>query len=226
MTPAQSADVAYDEERYADCAHLYAQASELASGRARASFLYGAGSCELRTGQRVKAIDAFRKAASSHISYCDDIVNDARIQRDLAGDPQWTAAMVAIKPSCESYTASIQAELREIYRADQDDRKAGAHDYDKIDWSVVTPRDEARRERVKQLEAAGQLRSADDFYHAAMIMQHGDNEASYGEAFRLSSHAVSLVRRSSKRAGSPPRRKIATTCRAAKRNSTARKSSA
>ncbi|HWL86403.1 MAG TPA: hypothetical protein VNO21_11405, partial [Polyangiaceae bacterium] len=81
------------------------------------------------------------------------------------------------------------AELRQIYREDQEDRKASP---DKIDWSVVGPRDAVRFARVKQLEARGQLRSADDDYHAAMIMQHGESETSYADAYRLSYRAVTL----------------------------------
>jgi hypothetical protein len=55
---------------------------------------------------------------------------------------------------------------------DQADRAAGSN---KIDWDVVSTRDAARRTEVLQLLNAGDIRSADDFYHAALIFQHGDS---------------------------------------------------
>lgn len=55
---------------------------------------------------------------------------------------------------------------------DQADRAAGSN---KIDWDVVSKRDAARRTEVLQLLNAGDIRSADDFYHAALIFQHGDS---------------------------------------------------
>ena len=55
---------------------------------------------------------------------------------------------------------------------DQADRAAGSN---KIDWDVVSTRDAARRTEVLQLLNAGDIRSADDFYNAALIFQHGDS---------------------------------------------------
>ena len=44
----------------------------------------------------------------------------------------------------------------------------------KIRATVVAPRDRARQSRVKVLFAANGLTTANDYYHAAMILQHGD----------------------------------------------------
>jgi hypothetical protein len=57
-----------------------------------------------------------------------------------------------------------------IFDADQADRK----DVGKIDWAVVDPRDAVRRATTKRLLDAGQLRTGNDFYHAAFVFQHGD----------------------------------------------------
>jgi hypothetical protein len=61
-------------------------------------------------------------------------------------------------------------EMAEIYAADQADRKGGLN----TDWMVVTPRDKARRLRVKQMLDEGLLRSGQDFHGAAFVFQHGD----------------------------------------------------
>ncbi|MEA3014819.1 MAG: hypothetical protein QOD42_3364 [Sphingomonadales bacterium] len=62
------------------------------------------------------------------------------------------------------------AEMTRLYEADQADRAPGGP---AIDWSAVTPRDEARRARTLALVAAGALASGDDYWHAAFILQHG-----------------------------------------------------
>jgi hypothetical protein len=43
-----------------------------------------------------------------------------------------------------------------------------------IAWGEAGPRDAARRAKVKELLAAGQVRTGDDFERAALVFQHGD----------------------------------------------------
>ena len=186
---AQAAAAAYLRREYADCARLYAQAGALAVGRAKADYLYSSGVCDLRQGKRSSAIESLRSALGAHASYYDDVVHDSAVQQNLAGDPAWTALLEGFKPGYDAYLASVQAELREMFVSDQQDRKGGP---DKIDWTVVNARDAARRERIEQLATSGQVRSADDHYFAAMIFQHGEDEASYDRAFRFASRAVEL----------------------------------
>jgi quercetin dioxygenase-like cupin family protein len=59
-------------------------------------------------------------------------------------------------------------ELALIYREDQGDRLGG-----NIDWSKVGPRDKQRETRVLELYKADKLLTGADYYHAAMILQHG-----------------------------------------------------
>jgi hypothetical protein len=63
---------------------------------------------------------------------------------------------------------------------------------DQIDWAAVTPRDQARRRRVDAIVAAGQAKVADDYYHAAMVYQHGDTPDDAGRAHDLALAAVKL----------------------------------
>src|SRR5207247_4962447 len=60
-------------------------------------------------------------------------------------------------------------ELRRLRDQDQADRAPAA-----IDWSVVGPRDRVRSRRVKELFAGNGLHTANDYYHAAMILQPGE----------------------------------------------------
>ena len=60
-------------------------------------------------------------------------------------------------------------ELERLYSEDQSDRTSGP-----VDWSVVSKRDLARHDRVIQLYRSGMLKVGKDYFHAAMILQHGD----------------------------------------------------
>lgn len=59
-------------------------------------------------------------------------------------------------------------ELRRLHDEDQADRLPKA-----VAWSDVTKRDLARLNRVKALLAAGTIHTANDYYRAAVILQHG-----------------------------------------------------
>ncbi len=60
--------------------------------------------------------------------------------------------------------------LRSITRADQDDRQGPANTEQ---WKAISKRDADRRAEVHAELVAGRVRSAVDFYNAALVMQHG-----------------------------------------------------
>jgi hypothetical protein len=77
-------------------------------------------------------------------------------------------------------------ELAALYAADQADRKGG------LAFDVVGPRDAARRKRVQELVDAKALKSSDDYVHAAMVFQHGEDSADYVKAHELAVKAAEL----------------------------------
>mgnify|MGYP005620298657 CR=1 FL=1 len=88
----------------------------------------------------------------------------------LRGDARWEDTVARAEAAAQAYLDSINQEVRDLFRQDQADRHPPKGE--EIDWDVVTPRDEARRKRVHEMIAAGELHAADDFYHAAMVLQH------------------------------------------------------
>jgi len=62
-------------------------------------------------------------------------------------------------------------ELARMHHEDQADR---APDFRDIDWKIVGARDKARLLRVKEIYKQNQLHTGTDYYHAAMILQHGE----------------------------------------------------
>lgn len=76
--------------------------------------------------------------------------------------------------ACASLCAQAQTpsneELKQLIRADQSDRSSND-----IDWAVVDSHDKARAARVLELLGAANIRTAEDYYNAAMIFQHGSS---------------------------------------------------
>lgn len=81
-------------------------------------------------------------------------------------------------------------ELKEIFEADQDDRKNLRNK--ETNRETIKLKDEARLKRVEELYANGLLEKADDLMNAAMIYQHGDKPEHYKKAFELANKASGL----------------------------------
>ena len=62
--------------------------------------------------------------------------------------------------------------LETVFNEDQKDRKAMSSG-EAYDWESIAYRDEEREKIVRNLITEGKLQSGEDFYHAAMILQHG-----------------------------------------------------
>jgi hypothetical protein len=89
---------------------------------------------------------------------------------------QAAAPPPAPPPASEGSVTTTSAELREMFEQDQADRRPGMA---AIDWQALGKRDAARLKRVKELYAAGSLRSGDDWFHAALILQHSQEADDY-----------------------------------------------
>src|SRR5205823_4479554 len=101
-------------------------------------------------------------------------VNPADDPRQASGAP-----LSGSKPveTAESRTRparpqATSAALERLFREDQADRTPP--EGKGIDWSVVGPRDSARKARVEALYRQNALGTGRDYYLAAMILQHGD----------------------------------------------------
>lgn len=95
------------------------------------------------------------------------------------------AAPLAAQEAGQPAAQPSNAEMKAIFDADQADRQGGGT---AIDWSAVTPRDEARQARTRALLDAGALRSGDDFWHAAYVFQHGAEPNDY-----LLAHTLAMI---------------------------------
>lgn len=98
-------------------------------------------------------------------------------------------------PSADAQSSSAikdNPELTRMMDEDQSDRTPPVGK--SIDWKVVGPRDEARLKRIKQLYSQNQLQTGNDYFNAALILQHSNTPEDYLLAHELSVVAISKKR--------------------------------
>ena len=90
-------------------------------------------------------------------------------------------------PSNSASAVQDNVTLSEMYKLDQKAREG-----DHIDWAKLAKDDEQRRKDLRRMLAAGDVRTGTDYYHAAMIFQHGQNPDDYLLAHVLAMDAVAM----------------------------------
>ncbi len=184
QTALQRARAAYQAGEFAACAEYYLQAINV--GAADAAVYYDAACC-LALSKRPEPAIAFLLRAIEQ-GYRD--FNWLKTDPDpvsLHTHEQWNRVLAVCEKLEEQYRASVNAELYDLFQADQAERMD-----DDINWDSVSVHDQQRRERVRELLDSGLVKTADDYYHAAMIFQHGTDSSDYLLAHQLARQAVEL----------------------------------
>ena len=83
-------------------------------------------------------------------------------------------------------------ELARLMDEDQADRMPPAGK--SIDWKTVAARDESRLKRVKEIYSQNQLRTGNDYFNAALVLQHSNTPEDYLLAHELCVVAISKRR--------------------------------
>jgi tetratricopeptide (TPR) repeat protein len=79
------------------------------------------------------------------------------------------------------------AEIRKMYEEDQSARKV-----QNIDWVLLNKNDSVRAKRVYELLDSGKIITGKDYYHSAMIFQHGRDTTASGMAVKLMKKSIAL----------------------------------
>jgi len=87
--------------------------------------------------------------------------------------------------------AQDSAELRELYEADQADRRHESPPGPEV-WAAISRRDALRGARVLEILRSASVRTGADFYHAAMVLQHGQGSEDILLAHILATSAALL----------------------------------
>jgi tetratricopeptide (TPR) repeat protein len=180
---AAQASEAYAAGDHVACGRLYAQAIE--QGARFETVPFNAACCYALSGDVDRAFEFLDLSLQRGWRDVSHLEADKDLE-GLRGDERWPRFLERAIAAREAYAKSINTELLEMYEADQGDRSG------RIDWSRVAPRDEERRLRVREILAAGDVKSADDYYHAAMVLQHGRGPEDYELAHELAVKASEL----------------------------------
>lgn len=78
-------------------------------------------------------------------------------------------------------------ELRKMYEEDQSSRMVA-----EIDWGLLSKNDNIRKTRVYELIKSGKVITGKDYFHSAMIFQHGGDSVAYGMAVKHMKKAIQL----------------------------------
>ncbi|MEE2772537.1 MAG: tetratricopeptide repeat protein [Bacteroidota bacterium] len=89
--------------------------------------------------------------------------------------------------SITAFAQENNKELVTMYENDQASRMNGP-----IDWAVLSREDSIRRASVDRMIKEGKVKTAQDFYHAAMIYQHGSDTIASGKAVQYMKKAVEM----------------------------------
>lgn len=186
----EQANAAYEKNEWTRCAELFAAAGAASTqntlgGRA----FFAAAACSAAAGQKEAAFGFLDKAAARGYRFLDRATANAQVQ-PLHEDPRWKTFLKGVEARQAEHEGKNNAELRRIYEEDQADRAGGPNA--KADWSAVEARDKARQERVHQILKEGGGKTADDYFHAAMVFQHGDSDDEIAKAHELSLKAAEL----------------------------------
>jgi hypothetical protein len=175
-----AAMTAYQGHDYETCADRYDAAGELG-----ASDAYNAACCDALDGRSNDALARLDQAIDAGYSDVDYLTADEDL-RALRGDPRWVAVVAKVKGKHDAWLAANNAELLEIYTADQADR-AGT-----VPAATVSANDAKRKARVAEILAADGAKSSEDYFHAAMVYQHGQDVADYEKAHELAVKATTI----------------------------------
>lgn len=85
----------------------------------------------------------------------------------------------------------MNQELRDMFMADQANR-SNHPPYDTPEYWQLRERDARRRQRVNELLALGLLTAPDDYFHAALIFQHGETLEDIWQAHELARKAAEM----------------------------------
>lgn len=180
---------AYDKSDWPRCAELFASAGQAAThDRQAARSFFAAAACSAAAGQKEAAFGYLDKAAARGHDDLDRATSNSQVQA-LHDDPRWKTFLHGVEARRAEREKRNNAELARIYKEDQADRSG---DLEKADWTAISARDKARQERVHQIVTEGGATTADDYFHAAMVFQHGDTDEEIAKAHELSLKAAEL----------------------------------
>jgi hypothetical protein len=86
----------------------------------------------------------------------------------------------------------MNTELQALFEQDRVDRSVFFEQLEHEQLQQVLQRDRARRQRVEELMGSEALQAPEDYFHAAMVFQHGETLDNYWRAHELAKRGAEL----------------------------------
>jgi len=183
------ASAAYNVMDWPRCAAGFIKAAEAAKLPPDAAKAYfQAAACTAMKGDKDAAFALLDKAAEKDFHDLDRAVLNSEITA-LAPDPRWQKFLDGVRARATAHTANVNAELKKLH---DEDLASRAHTPQGAATTGASQNDLARRKRVTEIVAQGGAREADDYFHAATVLQHSDKPEELKVAYECSLKALEL----------------------------------
>jgi hypothetical protein len=183
------ARLASEQGQYVSCGELFAQAS--GDGKDSPGDAYDAACCQARAGDADKAFARLERAVALGYHDAKHLAADTDLER-LHVDPRWPALVAKMNAALEAYLKTINEELYAIFQEDQGDRTPEIAMSLGLTGETFLERDRRRLRRVREIVEAGGAKVSADYFHAAMVFQHGTTPDEIETAHALAMKAAEL----------------------------------
>lgn len=174
----ETAWAAYERKDYAACGAIFSRLDQH----------FNAASCFALAGNKDAAFAHLEKAVAAGWSNTKRLRQDADLA-SLRADARWKNVMAGSEANWTKKFGNDNRELwtlREGDEADRESEKTGD------ELKAAIERDRARLARAKEIIAAGGLKTANDYFMAAMLLQHGVAPEDYQKAREIALRAAEL----------------------------------
>ncbi|MGI0119110.1 hypothetical protein [Zooshikella sp. RANM57] len=185
---------AKSNNNYHKCATLYKLAAQQNNNPNSASDLYNSAICFNNQGNVKQALDILTE--SIHMGFHDvkQLKNDFP---NIINNAQYPQLLTKTESNKKLYLKQVNNTLLALYESDQDDRQQSSvskhPDQQTIAaWNKISERDQQRTKRVIAITKQDILSTADDYYHAAMVLQHSQSTEGYYLAHQLCLNALKI----------------------------------
>lgn len=168
----QAAFAAYERKDYPTCAAIFERLGDKTYAAA----------CYARAGNKEKAFALLDEAVKSGFPNTTFLKDEDFAS--LHDNAHWQTIVAGTQANWEKKFGNDNRELWAISDADRADRSG-----DIPDLNAAIERDHQRLARTKEIVAAGGLKTAQDYFNAAVIFQHGAKPEDYQKAHELAIEA-------------------------------------
>lgn len=174
----------YDRGDFAGCLKSYEALSNGPEWSKPADALYSAACCAALGGQPDVAFGLLdRLAQKSDLRGFADTLTDDDL-KSLRADKRWKKHVAAV--AAHEKKNAIAPEMKQLIDADQADRSGAVLPADAV------KRDAERRVAFEKIFKAGKLKTAHDYWAAALLFQHGNEVADIARAMEFAKKANSI----------------------------------